>query len=250
MHFRTAAISAVPGHDQIVKQPFDKRGRPVKVLNVRPVIHMQTARIGQAISSPVRLRALNLLAQRSWTVSELAQELGETLAATSAHLKVLRAACLITEEKLGRELWCKVESEEVLRLLVAAQQAAEALLPDLRELIQQAQNDPYLLPRFSLHDLKDDLAAGRITLIDLRPESEFKAGHLPTARSLPYPTLEQADLKSLRRAKNIVAYCRGPWCAMARAGVAALNERNVPAKRLFAGIAEWRVEGLPLERTE
>lgn len=217
---------------------------------MRPVIHMQTARIGQAISSPVRLRALNLLAQRSWTVSELGQELGESLAATSAHLKVLRAACLIREEKIGRELWCRVDSEEVLRLLVAAQRAAEVLLPDLRELIHQAENDPQLLPRFSLQDLAADVAEGRVTLIDLRPEAEFKAGHIPNAHSLPYPTLDQADLQLLHDAKNIVAYCRGPWCAMARAGVSALNERKYPVKRLPAGIVEWRVEGLPVERAD
>lgn len=217
---------------------------------MRRPIHMQVARLAQAMSSPVRLRALSLMAQRPWRVSELAQELGESLAATSAHLKVLRAACMVVDEKRGRDVWCRVESDEVLRLLTSAQRAAEAVLPDLREVVREAREDPYLLPSFDLHEIADDVAQGRVTLVDLRPENEYAAGHIPGARSLPFPTLEHADLKALRKKRNVVAYCRGPWCVMAREGVNALNERGVRAKRLAAGVIEWRAEGLVLSRSD
>ncbi len=210
--------------------------------------HLQVARLGQALASPVRLRALNLLAQRAWRVSELARELGESLAATSAHLKVLRDAAMVVDEKRGREVWCRVESDEVLALLAAAQRAAEVLLPELREAAREADEDPHLLRSFQLGALAEDVAQGRVTLVDLRPGAEYLSGHLPGAQSYPFPELDTADLTPLKRKRNIVAYCRGPWCLMARQGVDALNQRGVAAKRLRAGIVEWRAEGLELER--
>lgn len=202
------------------------------------------------MASPVRLRALNLLAQREWRVGELAAELGESKAATSAHLKVLRAANLVIEEKRGREVWCRVESDEVFRVVSAAQRAAEILLPELREAAREADEDPYLLKSFPLEDLLDDSAPRRFTLIDLRPYAEYLAGHLPGARSYPVSELETADLKPLRGEKLPIAYCRGPWCHMAREGVNLLNARGIPAKRLRLGVVDWRAVGLELIRDE
>jgi DNA-binding transcriptional ArsR family regulator len=217
---------------------------------MRRIQYDQIARIGQAMASPVRLRALNLLAQRPWRVGELAQELGESIAATSAHLKVLRAAGMVVEERRGREVWCRVESDEVFRLLAAAQRTAEAILPELREAAREADDDPYLLRNVSLRELAEDIASGRVTIVDLRPGEEYRAGHLPGARSYPFPALEGADLEPLRPIERLVAYCRGPWCLMAREGVHALNERGLPARRLRAGIVDWRAEGLELIRDE
>lgn len=214
---------------------------------MRRPIYMHVARIGQALASPVRLRALNLMAQRPWRVGDLADELGESWAATSAHLKVLRAACLVVDEKRGRDVWCRVESEEVLHLLHSARRAAETLLPELHELVREARANPHLLPSFDLREIAEDVRQGRITLIDLRPIAEYEAGHLPRAISLPFAELEQADLCSLKKSR-VVAYCRGPWCVMAREGVKALNDRGVHAQLLAAGVVEWRVQSLELER--
>lgn len=211
-------------------------------------IHQQTARLGLAMSSPVRLRALNLLSQRPWRVSELAGELGESMAATSAHLKVLRAACMVTVEKSGRDVWGKVASPEVIQLLAAAHRAAETLLPELREAAREAEADPYLLLRDDFEMLTADVAGGRATLIDLRPAREYQAGHLPGAQSWPYDTLAEAKLEALKGKPGIVGYCRGPWCLKARLGVETLNNRGVPAKRLRAGVVEWQAAGFTLTR--
>src|SRR5690606_6969408 len=134
-----------------------------------------------------------------------------------------------------------------LKLLAAAQHAAETLLPELREAAREADADPHLLKPFQLRAFAEDVAQGRVTLVDLRPGEEYLAGHLPGARSYPFPELESTDLKALKRRRHVVAYCRGPWCLMARQGVGALNARGVPAKRLRAGIVEWCAEGLELE---
>ena len=206
----------------------------------------QTARIGHALASPVRLRALNLLAQRRWRVGDLANELGESVAATSAHLKVLRAAGMVAEEKRGREHWRRVESPEIFALLAAVQRAAEAVLPELREAARAEDDDPFVLRNTNLRELADDVAHDRVTLVDLRPTEEYRAGHLPQARSHPFPELSEADLEALRSRDRLVAYCRGRWCRRAREGVNALNDRGLPARRLPAGIVDWRAEGLGL----
>ncbi len=211
-------------------------------------IHQQTARLGLAISSPVRLRALNLLSQRPWRVSELAEELGESMAATSAHLKVLRGACMVSVEKAGRDVWCQVASEEVIQLLSAAHRAAEALLPELREAAREAEEDPFLLQKLDFETLNSEVARKRATLIDLRPAREYQAGHLPGAQSWPYDTLAEAKLDALKNKAAVIGYCRGPWCLKARLGVETLNKRGIPAKRLRGGVVEWQAAGLPLAR--
>lgn len=217
---------------------------------------MQTARIGQAMSSPQRLRALHLLAQRPHTVTDLAERIGESKASTSAHLKVLRAACLVADEKRGREVWCRLASDDVGGLLLSVRTVAEHLLPELRDLVRQAEEEPDVLTGVSLRQLERDVKAGRVHLLDLRHASEFEAGHLPGAESTPLASLGATELERLRglsgsgRRGGIVAYCRGPWCLTAKDGVAQLNKAGIPAKRLPAGVVEWRAQGLALETAQ
>lgn len=215
-------------------------------------VYEQTARIGQALASPIRLRALNLLAQRPQTVGELAEKLGESKASTSAHLKVLRGACLITDERQGRQVWCRLASDAVARLLVEARGVAEALLPEMREVVRQSEEAPEALEEMSLRRLAREVKAGRVRLIDLRPSEEYEAGHLPGAESLPFEQIRAEDLRRLAAAgradQKMVVYCRGPWCVMARKGADQLRRGGVDVKRLPAGVTEWRAEGLRLER--
>ncbi len=209
-------------------------------------IHRHMARVGQALSSPVRIRALNLLAQRAWTIGELAEELGESLASTSAHLKVLRAACLVVDDKVGRQVWCRIASVEVMHLLVATRNAAEALLPELREFVRQVKDDPASLQEITLAELVRELEEQRVTLLDLRPEQEYLAGHLPGALSLPFEKLSGCDISKLAQTEKVVAYCRGPYCAMARQGVEQLRALGISVKRLDAGVVEWQCDGRTL----
>lgn len=211
-------------------------------------VHSQMARIGQALASPVRVRALNLLAQRAWTIGELAEELGESLASASAHLKVLRASCLVVDEKVGRQVWCRVASVEVMQLLLATRAAAEALLPELREFIRLTKESPSSLQEMTLEELTKELAAQRVMLVDLRPENEYLAGHLPGALSLPVELIPFIDRAKFSDFSHIVAYCRGPYCALAREGTEALSALGLPVKRLSAGVVEWQCDNRSLER--
>lgn len=211
--------------------------------------HALTAQFCHALASPMRLHVLTLLAQGKWSVGQLAAELGESVATVSAHLKVLRAAHLISMAKQGREVWSTIASQQVLKTLAAVQQAAEVLIPEFREAVINAKNDPFLESDADFCRLFIEAEQRRLTLIDLRPEAEYREGHLPHALSYPYDTLTSADLYLLTgENRRIVGYCRGPWCKRAIEGVRMLNERGVPARRLRAGVVEWQAAGLALER--
>lgn len=215
---------------------------------MKRVHHEITARFCQALASPVRLHMLNLVSQGPWTVGRLAAELGESVASTSAHLKVLRAAHLVAVEKSGREVWCRLSDPEVIRLMARVNEAAQLVVPEFREAVRKAGADPAVAGEMDFGALRAETESGRLALVDLRPESEYEQGHLPGAISLPYDSVGRADLEHLRQADRVIGYCRGPWCRRAKLGVQRLNERGIPAKRLFGGIIEWLDAGLALER--
>lgn len=215
---------------------------------MKATIHQQTARIGLAMSSPVRLRALNLMAQRPWRVGELAAELSESTASTSAHLKVLRAAHMVEVEKLGRDVWCRIAGTEVVRLLSVAQHAAENLMPELREVEKAEKDDDLLLKDYDLRKLSTDVKKGHAILVDLRPVDEFSAGHFPGAQSWPFDSLSKSKVRPLKSSLPVVTYCRGRWCLKAREGVETLNKLGIPAKRLPVGVVDWQAAGLRLSR--
>lgn len=214
---------------------------------MKRIHHEQTARFCQAMASPARVTILSFLVQGFWSVGQLADELGESIASTSAHLKVLRNAHLIEVEKKGREVWCRVKSPAVIAAIAAAQSAAWAVLPEFREMDKEADQDRFLLGHADLRQIAKQVKRGEMTLVDLRPESEFIAGHLPQAISIPFTTLSKADLSLLKGRSNIVGYCRGPWCKRALEGVRLLNKRGIPSQRLKAGVVEWQAAGFALE---
>jgi DNA-binding transcriptional ArsR family regulator/rhodanese-related sulfurtransferase len=217
-------------------------------MSMKRIHHELTAKLCQALASPARLHALTLLAQRPWTVGQLAAEQGESIASVSAHLKVLRAAHLIEVERRGREVWCRADSPEIIRLLAAAQRAAEMVLPELREAADRADEDSFLLHNLDFQEIATAATCGKLTLVDLRPNPEFRVGHLPGAISRPFGILAETDLSDLAGKNPVVGYCRGPWCPKARRGVELLNEKGIPTKRLRAGVVEWQAAGFPLEQ--
>lgn len=151
-------------------------------------------------------------------------------------------------ERLGRRVLYRISGAEAITLLSAVNRAASTLLPEMREVVREALSDPTRLEQIDPAALADDAAAGRVRLIDLRPREEFVAGRLPCARSLPFRELHAMDLDDLPRDGSVVAYCRGPWCVMAKQGVARLNEQGVPTRCLPLGVVEWQAEGMILER--
>jgi len=209
-------------------------------------LYQQFAHVGQALSSPQRIQVLNLLCQSERTVEEIAVELGQSTANTSAHLKVLREAHLIEIRREGRRAYCSLVSNSAIRLWMALRDFGLEEIPAARELMREYTQDDIPLEQVVGENIMEMVRAGTALLLDIRPAGEFEAGHLPLARSIPADELE-ARLKELPKDKIIVLYRRSPFCIGAIKAVQLLRSAGFRAKRLREGVAEWRAAGKTLE---
>jgi len=209
-------------------------------------LYEQFARIGKALASPHRLELLDVLAQCERTVEALAQETGMSVANASQHLQVLRAAHLVEVRREGVSMYYRLADEDVFRMWQALRTVGEAQLAEIDRVVQSFLQDRARLQPMGAQDLLHHLGNDQIILLDVRPAEEYAAGHLPHARSIPVTELE-ARLAELPLDKEIVAYCRGPYCVFADEAVALLHERGYSARRLEEGVPEWRTLGLPVE---
>lgn len=216
--------------------------RQTSVTDAKSDIYRSMARIGQAFASPQRLQMLSLLGHSSRTVEQLAVLTQQSEASASAHLKVLRSACLVETEKIGRHQHCRLASSAVSGVFLALRNLGEELLPELREVIDRFFADPESLSRFSIKELHTELRAGRVRVLDLRPIEEFHVGHLPGAISLPFSHIADKHT-SLPSDVDLVAYCRGPYCLMALNGVDSLRAMGMPVRRLAFSVPEWQAAG-------
>ncbi|HET8566661.1 MAG TPA: metalloregulator ArsR/SmtB family transcription factor [Solirubrobacterales bacterium] len=202
------------------------------------------ALMGKAFSSPRRLEFLDLLAQAPRTVEELARESGQSVANASQHLQALHAAGMAARTREGTRVRYALAGEEALRLWLALRDASAARLAE----VQRAAHD-YLgedVETVGREELLARLASGEAVLVDVRPEEEFAAGHIEGARSIPIAELERR-LGELPDDREIVAYCRGPFCAYAHEAVRRLQESGREARRLEDGWPEWRLAGQPAQ---
>lgn len=204
------------------------------------------AMMGKAFASPVRLELLDLLAQAPRTVEQLAQASQQSTANTSQHLQALHAAGMVTRERDGTRVRYAIAGDDALGLWLALRDASVAQLAE----VERAARD-YLGPAVETidrHQLIARLSRGQAILIDVRPVEEFSAGHIDEARSIPLDELEQR-LAELPPDREIVAYCRGPFCAYAHEAVRRLHAAGYQASRLKHGWPEWRLGRESTERT-
>lgn len=198
--------------------------------------------MGKAFSSPTRLELLDLLAQAPRTVDELAKASGQSNANTSQHLQALHAAGMVSRRREGISVRYSLAGDEALALWLALRNASVAQLGE----VERAARD-YLGPEVETigrDELVARLGRGDVVLVDVRPREEFDAGHIEGAQSIPIDELEQR-LAELPAGGEIVAYCRGPFCAYAHDAVRRLQAAGRDAKRLDVGWPEWRLAGLP-----
>jgi len=215
-------------------------------INAKREIFVHLARIGTALSSPIRIELLELLAQMERSVDQLASLTGASVANTSQHLQKLRQAGLVTGRKEGQYVFYALAGDEVVSLLAGLGRVGETYLADVERIVRLylAQKDD--LEPVPAEELLHRARRGLVTVLDVRPPEEFAAGHLPGAVNIPIRDL-QRRLKELPKGKEVVAYCRGPYCLMSYDAVALLRKKGVNARRLEAGLPEWRLAGLPLE---
>jgi rhodanese-related sulfurtransferase len=196
------------------------------------------ALMGKAFASPVRLELLDLLAQAPRSVEALARASGQSTANTSQHLQALRAAGMVTRAREGSRVRYELAGEEALRLWLALRDTAGSLLAEVERAAQHYLGEE--VEAIGREELRDRLEHGEVVLVDVRPAEEHAAGHIAGARSIPLEDLERR-LSELPGDREIVAYCRGPYCAFAHEAVRRLRAAGRPARRLHEGWPEWRL---------
>ncbi len=209
----------------------------------KAALYEEFARVGKALASPRRLELLDVLAQGERSVEDLAGQAGLRLTSCSAHLQVLHHARLVVTRKQGTRVFYSLASDDVARLHAAVRGVAASLVAEVGPARDAYLGDP--VDEVSREELLRRARAGEVIVLDVRPEAEYAAGHIPGAVSIPVDQLS-GRLAELPEDAGVVAYCRGPYCVFAHDAVRLLRASGRRAWRLDGGMPEWRLAGLPV----
>jgi len=212
-------------------------------------IYEHFARVGKAASAPKRLELLDLLCQGPRTVEALSTQASLSVANASRHLQVLRAARLVETEKRGLYVECRLASDEVARFVLTLRTLAESQLAEVKQITRDYFEERGAMEGVEAEVLLRRLKSGEVTLLDVRPVEEYRAGHIAGALSVPVEELK-VRIKELPKGRDVVAYCRGPYCVMAVEAVELLQKRGFKAERLEHGVTELRDRGFRIEKSE
>jgi len=210
-------------------------------------LYGQLARLGKALSSPHRLEMLELLAQGERTVDSLATEIGLSLANASQHLQALRQAALVESRKDGLFVHYRLADPDVFELSKVVRAVAERRLAELDRLVHEHFGSRADVEPVPMDELLKRAHSKQVVILDTRPASEYVAGHIAGAISIPVDDL-QRRLKELTKSRDYVAYCRGPYCIYADRAVEMLRANGRRARRLVEGFPEWRSAGFPVSQ--
>ncbi len=206
----------------------------------------QFARLGRALANPHRLELIDLLAQGERSVEDLAREAAMSVANTSRHLQELRSARLVEVRREGHYGYYRLADEGVFGVWRAVRELGEARLAEIDRLVGTYLTDRAALEAVCAEELLAKTREEGVVVLDVRPEEEYRAGHIPGARSVPIERLE-AYLEEIPEDREVVAYCRGPYCVFSDQAVALLRSRGYRARRLEEGLPDWRAAGLSVE---
>ena len=206
------------------------------------------ASVAQALGSGRRAEIVDVLAQGERSVDEVAGEIGQSLANTSHHLRLLARSGLVRSRRDGARVVYRLASDRVAELWAAVRDVAALHVAEVSVLAGEYLGDRDGVEQVSADELAERLERGQVVVLDVRPRVEYEAGHIAGAVSAPVETLASQPPKLSRR-REVVAYCRGPYCVYADDAVRLLQARGVRAHRLDVGFPEWRRAGRPIERT-
>lgn len=208
-------------------------------------LYEQFERVGRALASAHRLELLELLAQGERSVEALSAETAMSVANTSRHLQILRGVHLVDVRRDGLFAFYRLADERVFRAWKALRELAETQLTEIDRIVQTYLGDRDAMEAIDAEELRSRLEQGDVLVLDVRPELEYRSGHIAGARSVPIAELK-ARLRSLPKDQEVVAYCRGPYCVYADDAVALLRAKGFRARRFELGFPEWKALGLPV----
>ena len=214
--------------------------------NFKQDVHAQLARVGKALAHGNRLELLEFVAQGPRSVDELAAMTRLSVANASKHLQELRRAGLVRARKEGLRVFYELTGPEVVDLIAALGQVAQTRLAEMAHLVRTYISARDELEPIPAAELLKRSKQGLVTVLDVRPAKEFAAGHLPGAINVAVEDLGK-QLRKLPKGREVIAYCRGPYCLLSVDAVTLLRTRGYKARRLEDGFPEWKASGLPVE---
>ncbi len=216
-------------------------------ISPKRAVFEQFAQTAKTLGHASRIEIIELLAQGERSVEALAERTGMTVATTSQHLQTLKRAGLVTARRDGKFILYSVSGDEVIALISALRVVAEQHAAEMDRIVRGYFDTRDAMEPVSREDLLERARAGLVTVLDVRPADEYAAGHIPGATNIPLSELEQR-LGDLTKDREIIAYCRGPYCVYAFEAVAALRQAGFSARRLEDGLPQWRSAGLEISR--
>jgi len=219
---------------------------PEKLAAYKEDLFFNWGRLGRAVSHPVRLEILDLLCNAERSVEDLVHQTGRSHSNLSQHLSVLKDARLVTNRKEGLFVFYRLTDPLVGEFWQLFRQVAMRCMPDARDVYSRYAGETGHLSHLHIQQLSRRLEKGEVTVLDVRPEVEFRAGHIPGSLSIPLERL-MAHLGTIPKDREVVVYCRGPYCLMAHEAVLILEHQGIRSFVLDEGILEWRAEGYPVE---
>lgn len=218
----------------------------MSIHNPKQALYEQFAAVAKGLANPQRLELIEHLAQGPRSVEALAGKLGLPVANVSQHLQAMRRAGLVTSERDGKFVIYRVMDESVLAAFAAVRSVAERHSAEVDRVVRGYFERRDDMEPVSREELAARMSDGLVTVIDVRPTDEFALGHLPGAINMPLPELE-SRFGEIDTTREVVAYCRGPWCVMSFEAVAKLRDQGYKARRLAEGLPEWRNAGYSVE---
>jgi rhodanese-related sulfurtransferase len=211
----------------------------------KDALYAQFARIGHAVASPKRIELLDLLSQGEKTVEQLAEQSATAIKNTSAHLRVLRQARLVETRRDGAYVYYRLGADDVFRFVRDLQALGRGRLAEVEQVARLYIDERDELEPVTIKELRRRMRDGDVTVIDVRPEEEYQAGHIPGALAIPVAQIKRR-LAEIPKKRDVVAYCRGPYCVFSVEAVGILRKHGYRARRTNEGFPDWRASGLPI----